>query len=38
MDKFEKGGISEFVLFNSWCDGQNKENEKRKFCGTFGAR
>jgi hypothetical protein len=27
MEKFEKGGISEFVPFNSYsCDGHSKEN------------
>jgi len=39
METFEKGGISESVLFNNYsCDGQSKENEQSRLCCTFGEK
>jgi hypothetical protein len=39
MEKFEQAGISEFVLSNSYsCDGQRKENEESRLCGTLGEQ
>lgn len=39
MNKFEKGGISEFVPFNiDSCDGQSKKNEQSRLCGTLGEK
>ena len=39
MKKFEKGGISEFVPFNSdICDGRSKENEQSRLCDTLGEK
>jgi hypothetical protein len=39
MEKCEQAGISEFVLLNSYsCDGQRKENEQSRFCGTLGEK
>jgi hypothetical protein len=39
MEKFEKVGISDFLLFNNYrCDGHSKENEQSRLCGTLGEK
>jgi hypothetical protein len=36
MEKFEQAKISEFVLLNRYSfDGQRKENEESRLCGTL---